>query len=180
LSRDEVLTYGQVAALLRTSPIEAMAWLQIFGLVSDGASVPRSTVLVAAAKLGLAIGPEASKREPNEQIDVQQAIDKDSDPGRKFLRRLLDKMDRHGYWSPSTTRTTSLRHGFDEPETGWVKPAVEILLKAGWLEIGELLRRERSEPPVGLGRAYREAITSFIRTGQTDVTEVGEFIQEHR
>src|SRR2546427_9480015 len=112
MSGDDALTYGQAAALLHMPPIEAMAWLQIFGLISDGISVPRSTVLVAAAKLGVAIGPEAPRHQAGKSTDVLQAIATDSRLGRRFLRTLLDKMERHGYWSPSTSRTTSLRHCF--------------------------------------------------------------------
>jgi hypothetical protein len=167
---EEPASYSDVAKALETTPIEAMGWLQIFGLVVDRTSVPWAVVKVAATKLGLVAEAGPSSEAPTKTTlrapeDVSAAIHADTNPRRRFLRTLLHRMDRRGYWHPSCSRTSSLRHGFGEPEAGWVRSGLDALDRAGWIKEAAEARKDRTDPPVGLVGEHRADVVRFILTG---------------
>lgn len=179
---EESASYADAAKALSTTPIEAMGWLQIFGLVGDQTSVPWAVVKVAATKLGLVVQSEPSSETPVKASlpapeDVSAAIHADSNPRRRFLRTLLHRMDRRGYWHPSCSRTSSLRRGFGEPETGWVRLGLDALDRAGWIKEAAEARKDRTDPPVGLAGEHRAEIGRFILTGGANDRVIMDYIK---
>jgi hypothetical protein len=179
---EESASYADAAKALETTPIEALGWLQIFGLVSDQTSVPWAVVKVAANKLGLVTqsGPPIEapiKSNLPAPEDVSAVIHADTNPRRRFLRTLLHRMDRRGYWHPSCSRTSSLRRGFGEPETGWVRLGLDALERAGWIEEAAEARKDRTDPPVGLAGKHRSEIVRFILTGGANDRVILDYIR---
>jgi hypothetical protein len=179
----DAVEYRAAARALRMTPIEALSWLQIFGMVNDQTSVESAVIKAAAAKMGIeqqgaggdvVTGERDSSGTTPEQLIA--TIQEDPNRRRRFLRVLLHKMDRRGYWHPNAARPSSLRHGLAEPESNWVKLAIETLERAGWLEAPPLARRERSDPQMGLARSRRSEILRFVRTGTVANAIVADFI----
>jgi hypothetical protein len=180
---EQPASYSDVATALETTPIEAMGWLQIFGLVVDQTSVPWAVVKVAATKLGLVVAHAApSSDAPSKTAlaapeDVSAAIHADTNPRRRFLRTLLHRMDRRGYWHPSCTRTSSLRRGFGEPEAGWVRSSLDALERAGWIKEAAEARKDRTDPPVGLVGEHRADVLRFVLTGGASDRVIADYVK---
>ena len=179
---EQSASYAEIAKALETTPIEAMGWLQIFGLVVDQTSVPWAVVKVAATKLGLVAqaGPadDTSTQKTNAAPeDVSAAIHADTNPRRRFLRTLLHRMDRRGYWHPSCSRTSSLRRGFGEPEAGWVRSSLEALERAGWIKEAAEARKDRTDPPVGLVGEHRADVLRFVLTGGANDRVIADYVK---
>jgi len=181
----DTVAYSEAARAFRMTPIEALSWLQIFGMVNDQTSVETSVIKAGAAKMGLephdATGDYSASEADSSETTPEQliaTIQSDQNRRRRFLRALLHKMDRRGYWHPNAARPSSLRHGLAEPESKWVKSAIETLERAGWLEAPPRARRERSDPQMGLTRAKRGEILRFVRTGNIANAIVVDFIEE--
>lgn len=179
---EQSASYPDVAKALETTPIEAMGWLQIFGLVVDQTSVPWAVVKVAATKLGLVAQAGPSNDAPTNTTlaapeDVSAAIHADTNPRRRFLRTLLHRMDRRGYWHPSCSRTSSLRRGFGEPEAGWVRSSLDVLERAGWIKEAAEARKDRTDPPVGLVGEHRADVLRFVLTGGANDRAIADYVK---
>lgn len=184
MTLDPQVSYPEAALMFGKTPLEAMAWIQVLGLAGSGqTTVSLSIIKAAASKMGLAlpVTPQLAATAigvDSDPEEVHAAIDADPNPRRRFLRNLLHKMERHGNWHPNTARSTSLRHGFGDPEAGWVRPALAALIKAGWVLPATLVRRDRNDPPVGLVGDERGAILEFIHSGAPSSEVVADFIEE--
>lgn len=180
--KEESASYPDVAKALETTPIEAMGWLQIYGLVVDQTTVPWAIVKVAATKLGLVAqaGPAHNAPAPPKVAapeDVSAAIHADTNLRRRFLRTLLHRMDRRGYWHPSCSRTSSLRHGFGEPEAGWVRAGIDALTRAGWIKEAAEARKDRTDPPLGLVGEHRADVLRFVLTGAAKERAIMDYVK---
>lgn len=170
---------GDAGALLGLQPIEVLAWVHLYGLPTASGRVGSSAVPVLARKLGKAdAGTEAALEvEDDPSADtVANSIHADTDSRRRFLRSLLYRMERRGYWAPTGTRLSSLRRGFADRESNWVRDAVEALHHAGWIDLPGT-RKSKMDSYCGLNQDRRDEIVKFIRTGRSTSKEVASWVR---
>jgi hypothetical protein len=179
--RDDEVSYADAARILRTTPIEAMGWLQLFRMMGAQTVVPASVIKAAATKMGVAPNEDpapasASQSGSRTPEQIVASIRADPNQRRRFLRSLLQRMARRGHWDPSAERVSSLRRGFGDLEAGWVRPAIEELERIGWLVEPSRVHRERGDPLLSLSGDERTAIMEFIQTGSSDDATITEWV----
>lgn len=175
------LDAGEVGDALGLEPIKALAWAHLYGLPTLSGRIERSAVSVLGRKLGLQVlmpDTDEEAEEANGIMDgLSETIRSDPEPRRRFVRGLLYRMERRGFWAPGGTRISSLRRGLPDRESNWVKGAVEALSRDGWVTVVPA-KKGRSDPPCGLGRAHQDQIESFVQNGQAAGHDLAAWLKE--
>lgn len=155
------LTIGQAAERLGLSPLKTFFLLRLH-LGSESERVADSQMRILAEKLGVEISEPSG-----ESLEALLGSEADPNPHRRVTRYLLAKLQRqHRWWPNNCISDSSLRHGVSEHEKGLVRDARDLLIRCGWMKV-QTVRHKVTESNVGLNPDYREAIISFISTGDT-------------
>jgi len=164
------MTLPQAAERVGLTPLKMLLLLRL-QLGSQMEQVTDAHLRILADKLGVEVIE-------GDGDQLETLLDPEADPNsrRRVTRQLLARLQRqHRWWPNNCLSDASLRHGVPEHEKGLVRDARDLLVRSGWLRL-QTVRYKVTEANVGLNPEYREAIITFISTGETTAELIREWI----
>ncbi len=150
---------ADVARKLGVGELTVLFELRILGQPRGAGEIPEEILATLRTILGSEAQPEEAGRPLERLLGDGGEVRQDTNPRRRVVRRLCEKLVSNGKWAPNGMLTTTLARGF--ADAGEARAAMEVLHKASWLTVSGT-RRGYGDTLYALNPAFRAQILAVI------------------
>jgi hypothetical protein len=157
---------AEVARKLGVGELTVLFELRILGQPRGGNEIPEEMVATLRRILGSEAEPEAVAHAMDPTSGHGEDVRQDTNPRRRVVRRLCEKLVSNGKWAPNGMLTTTLARGF--ADAGEARAAMEVLHKVSWLSVSAT-RRGYGDVLYSLNPTCRAQILGLIGHAEASV-----------
>jgi hypothetical protein len=150
---------AEVARKLGVGELTVLFELRILGQPRGANEVPEEIMATLRTILGADAQPEGAGHAVGPPLGDSEEVRQDTNPRRRIVRRICEKLVSNGKWAPNGMLTTTLARGF--ADAGEARAAMEVLHKVSWLSVSAT-RRGYGDVLYALNPAFKSQILALI------------------